>query len=186
MIVVLLVANIGLYLVMAVWTGSSDFSAATLFAWGGNLGAVSLHGEPWRLVTATFLHAGLQHIAGNMILLLVTGSFLERKIGSLRFASIYFASGIAGSMLSAWTHPQVVSIGASGAIAGLLGAMVTLKLGARAPEVSGMWMVQVIGLNALYSFAPNVDGMAHLGGFVAGLALGGLAAQRIPALLPRA
>ena len=180
MIVVLLVANIAVYLLMATRTGAVSWGAATLFAWGGNLGEVSLNGEPWRLFTAMFLHASPQHIIGNMILLLVTGSFLERKIGSPRFIAVYLASGLAGSLLTAWEHPQVVSIGASGAIAGLLGAMLTLKLASRAPEVSSAWMWQVIGINAIYSFAPDVDGLAHLGGFVSGLALGALTGMHLP------
>ena len=182
MIILLLAANIGLYVLMAVQTGQLTFGAYTLLQWGGNLGELSLHGEPWRLVSGMFLHSSLQHIFGNMVLLLITGAFLERKIGSARFLAIYLLSGVSGSVLSAWTHPDIVSIGASGAIAGLLGAMVTLKFSSRAPEVGSAWMWQVIGINALYSFAPGVDGLAHLGGFVAGLALGGYAATTIPAV----
>ena len=183
MIFVLLVVDIAIYLFMAASTGQTSWRASQLLQWGGNLGELSLHGQPWRLLTAVFVHASPQHIFGNMVLLLVSGSFLERKVGSVRFVLIYLATGLAGSLLSAWAHPDIVSVGASGAIAGLLGTMVTLKLTARAPEVSGGWMVQVIGVNALYSFAPDVDGLAHLGGFVAGLALGAVAARVIPSMV---
>ncbi len=182
MIVVLLTANVVIFLVMAASTGTMNWDAQTLFEWGGNLGRASLHGQPWRIVTATFLHASLPHIFGNMVLLLITGAFLERKLGSLLFTLVYFACGIAGGVLSAWSHPNVVGIGASGAIAGLLGAMIALYATRRAPEVSGAWIAQTFVINALYSFAPNVDGLAHLGGFLGGLLLGFLLATRMPAI----
>lgn len=180
MIYVVFAANVAVYLLMTSQTGTFSWGAYELFDWGANMGEASLHGQPWRLFTAMFLHAGFQHIFGNMVLLLITGAIVERKIGSARFIAVYLASGLAGSLLTAFLHPQIVAIGASGAIAGLLGALVTLKLTARAPEVSGAWMWQVIGVNALYSFAPNVDGLAHLGGFIGGLVFGGLAGMHLP------
>ncbi len=186
MIFVLLAANILIFLTMTAQTGAMSWNARTLFDWGGNLGLASLHGQPWRIVTATFLHASLSHIFGNMVLLLITGSFLERKLGSVRFVLVYLACGIAGGVLSAWSHPNVVGVGASGAIAGLLGAMIALYATRRAPEVSGAWIAQTFVINALYSFAPNVDWLAHLGGFLAGLGLGALLATRMPAMEARA
>ena len=184
MIYVLLGANIGMYILMFGRTGHVDFDARTLFAWGGNLGAASLHGQPWRIVSATFLHAGFGHLFGNMVLLFITGRYLERKVGSLLFTLVYLACGVAGGLLSAWDHPLVVSVGASGAIAGLLGAMIALYAMRRAPEVSGSWIVQTFAINALYSFAPNVDGFAHLGGFVAGLVLGLALSRSVASLEP--
>ena len=159
---------------MAAETGRFAWSARTLFNWGGNLGTLSLRTEPWRLITCTFLHANPGHILGNMVLLAITGSFLERRLGSARFLLGYGACGIAASILSAWYHPMVVGIGASGAIAGLLGILIVLYLAGRAREISGAWLTQTVGVNAIYSFVPNVDWTAHLGGLLAGFVVGAL------------
>ncbi len=164
---------------MAVSTGRTSWGARTLFDWGGNLGELSLHGEPWRLLSGTFLHASPGHILGNMVLLAITGSYLQRRLGPAPFLAAYLACGVLASLLSAYAHPDVVGIGASGAIAGLLGLMVALYLAGRAQDVSGSWIVQTVGINALYSFAPNVDWTAHLGGFVAGLLIGGAVSRRL-------
>ena len=180
MLVLLLAANVAVYVIMVLSTHHSGWDAWELLAWGGNLGKLSLHGEAWRLLTATFLHASFTHILGNMVLLLITGGILERKLGSAMFFGVYVTCGLAGSALSAWANPNVVGVGASGAIAGLLGCILILKLTARAPEVRGAWIGQILVLNGIYSFAPNVDGLAHLGGFVAGLALGAVLAVQLP------
>ena len=159
---------------MAVQTGRVEWSARTLFDWGGNLGVVSLHSEPWRLVTGTFLHASPGHILGNMVLLAITGGVLQRRLGPVRFLLAYLACGIAASALSAWYHPAIVGIGASGAIAGLLGILIVLYLAGDVREVSGAWITQTVAINAVYSFVPNVDWTAHLGGLLAGFIAGAL------------
>ena len=109
-----------------------------------------------------------------MALLAITGLVVEAKLGSVRALIAYLACGLAGSLLSAVINPQVISVGASGAIAGLLGIMVVLYASGRAPEVRGAWIAQTLGMNALYSFAPDVDWAAHAGGFIAGLVAGGV------------
>jgi rhomboid protease GluP len=153
--------------------GQSDTSVAQLLAWGGNLGALTLHGEPGRLVSAMYLHVNIAHIASNMVVLLVRGQFVERDIGAVRTFAVYTICGVAGGLLSALGHPDVVAVGASGAIAGLLGVMVVFYLAGRAEGVSGGGLFRVIAVNAVGSLAPGVDALAHLGGFVAGLASGG-------------
>ena len=180
MLILLVMANIVVFALMAASTGEFAWSATTLYAWGGNLGVTSLHGQPWRLLTALFLHAGISHIVGNMLLLAITGSFVERKIGPAPMLAAYLACGLAASLASACTHPGTVSIGASGAIAGLLGIMVAFYASRRMPEIRGAWIAQTVGLNALYSFVPNVDWTAHAAGFVTGLAAGALLLKRHP------
>lgn len=174
MLLTVIALNVGLYVLMAYRLDHLSFTARELLAWGGDLGALSLHGQPWRLLSATYLHASLTHIAGNMILLGIIGSYVEPRIGRLRVLAAYTACGLAASLLSAWGHPQVVGVGASGAVAGLLGVVVMFYSSGRHPEISGSWVAQTVGINALYSFAPSVDWLAHLGGFGAGLACGGV------------
>ena len=172
MLYVVIGANTAVFLLMTVITGSMGWSARQLLAWGGNLGELSLHGQWWRLFTATYLHANLQHILGNMVLLAITGTYVSARIGPVWFFLTYTLCGCLASLLSAWGNPAVVSIGASGAIAGVLGIMVAFYASRRFPEIRGSWVAQTVGINALYSFAPNVDGLAHLGGFAAGLTCG--------------
>ena len=171
MLYTILLANVAIYGLMVFRTGQVDWGARTLLAWGGDLGELSLHGEPWRLLTGMFLHASPQHVIGNMILLAIAGGFLQAKVGPWRFLAVYLACGLAASLLSAWGHPDIVGVGASGAIAGVVGVIVAFYFGGRS-EVRGAWVAQTVGINALYSLAPSVDWLAHLGGFVAGLACG--------------
>lgn len=172
MVIILLMANVAVFLAMAGSTGTIDWSAQTLLDWGGNLGSLSLHGAWWRLVTANFLHAGLQHILGNMVLLLIAGRMVESKIGALAFLTVYMICGVAAEALSAAGHPGVVGIGASGAIAGIMGVAVVLAQSRRCPDIDGRWLLQTLALNAVYSLMPSVDWLAHLGGFLAGLVCG--------------
>lgn len=123
--------------------------------------------EPWRLVASMFLHVGLVHLLCNMLALLSFGSTVERDYGSVRFSFFYFASGIAGSLLS------VGGVGASGAIFGMIGVLCGghVRFGMydrRALQQQIMYLVlfTVISLNA------NIDHMAHLGGIIAGFILG--------------
>ena len=181
MLLLVMIANLGIYAAMAAATGALSWDAEELLAWGGDLGALSLHGQPWRLLTGTYLHAGPWHIFGNLALLGITGAYVEPRIGSWTSLIVYTLCGLAGSALSAWGHPEVVGIGASGAIAGLLGLVLAFYLSGQHPEVGGRWIAQTVGINALYSLAPDVDWLAHLGGFLAGLACGGaLISYRTP------
>ena len=176
MLILIMLANAAVFLAMMASTGVTDWSARTLLAWGGNLGELSLHGEWWRLWTATYLHAGFMHLVGNMLLLAMAGGVVQARIGQFPLLVAYTLCGLAGGLFSAFGSPQVVSVGASGAIAGIVGILVVLQASGRAPEVSGAWVAQIVVINGLYSFAPNVDWLAHLGGFLAGLLAGGVLA----------
>jgi rhomboid protease GluP len=145
-----------------------DWTARFLVNWGGNFGRLTLNGEEWRLLTAIFLHAGLVHIAGNLLCLLVWGSITETILGTVRFVLAYFACGLLASLASASLNPGTVSVGASGAIAGLLGAMVVIWLKGDA-RVSGQNVFANIALNAVISLHPSVDWIGHAVGFAAGL-----------------
>jgi membrane associated rhomboid family serine protease len=150
-----------------------------LLDWGADFGPLSLHGEWWRLVTCCFLHLGVIHIAMNMFILLQAGAFAEALFGRVRFLLLYLLAGIGGSLASAFRQPPVVSVGASGAIFGVYGAILAFLLMQRRavnPESAGK-IAKGAGVFLVYNLAfgvavPGVDLSAHLGGLVAGFLVG--------------
>ena len=132
------------------------------------------HGEWWRIVTGGFLHAGLFHLGMNMLLLWLLGSQLEPLLGRARFASLYLACLVAGSFGALVVSPSVGTVGASGAVFGLMGAAVI------AQRRSGIdvWRNGIGGLvliNLLLTFAvPGIAIGAHVAGLVGGVVVGAL------------
>jgi rhomboid protease GluP len=130
-------------------------------------------GEWWRLFSCTFLHGGVLHAGLNVLVLWMLGRSLERFIGSTRFVLIYFTAGLAGS-LSSSLFVSSQSVGASGAIWGLLGAEAALAFYPRPllpPSLIGVarrTAAANLGLNLLNSFNPHVDLAAHVGGGLMG------------------
>ena len=128
--------------------------------------------EYWRLLTAGFLHAGMFHLLFNMFALYVLGSLLEPAVGRFRFGLIYFVSLLAGSFGALLLEPNSPTVGASGAIFGLMGAaVIVMRNRGISPMESGLgfW----IGLNLIITFTvPNIS----IGGHIGGLLGGGLAA----------
>jgi membrane associated rhomboid family serine protease len=124
-------------------------------------------GQYARLITAAFLHAGLLHLATNMITLYIVGTPLERVLRPARYLTVYLLSALGGSLLSVWLSPEFsVGVGASGAIFGLFGALVVLRRQVGA-EAGGLAVL--IGLNLVISFTvPNISWQAHIGGLVTG------------------
>ena len=106
-------------------SGASVFdpSLEQVVAWGGDFGPATLGSDWWRLVTATFVHVGLLHLALNMWCLLTLGPIAERVFGRGLFFLLYLVSGVAGSATSLLVHPLIVGAGASGAIFGVAGAL---------------------------------------------------------------
>jgi rhomboid protease GluP len=135
-----------------------------------------LQGEWWRLFSCTFLHGGELHVGLNVLVLCMLGRSLERFIGSTRFVLIYFAAGLAGSASSA-LFVSSQSVGASGAIWGLLGAEAALAFYPRPllpPALIGMSRraaAATLALNLAISFIPHVDIAAHVGGGLMGVAV---------------
>ncbi len=169
------------YLLMVLsGVSATEPNVGDLFAWGATAGVeVALNNQWWRLLTATFLHGNLIHLAVNMLCLWQVGPVVERLYGNVGFALLYLASGIGGSMASAWWHPLVVGVGASGAIFGLIGGMVAFLLVHRAtippsvlrPMRSGL--LTFVLFNVLFGLAwPGIDNAAHLGGLASGCVAG--------------
>jgi membrane associated rhomboid family serine protease len=129
-------------------------------------------GQYWRLVTAGFLHAGFLHLFFNMFALYILGSLLEPAIGRLRFSLVFGASLLAGSFGALLLQPNAPTVGASGAIFGLMGAgVVALRKSGINPMQSGLglWIL----LNLLLTFTiPGLSIGGHLGGLIGGLLAG--------------
>ncbi|MBB6142107.1 rhomboid protease GluP [Silvibacterium bohemicum] len=164
-----------------------------LLRFGANYGpAVLLGGEWWRLITAMFVHVGIIHIATNMWCLWNLGLLAEPLMGPMGVVAAYVLTGFAGNLLSIAVHPGVangsegiVGAGASGAIFGLAGVLILLLKSPLLPlpkeELKRLrWSVIQfsilnfgIGLYTAFGKSPvQIDNMAHLGGFLSGLALG--------------
>ena len=133
-------------------------------------------GEWWRLITAAFLHYGPLHLALNMLALWWFGAALEQALGRGRFILLYLVSGLAGSAGALITSPDALTVGASGAIFGILGAALVLEQ--QRNFVFGGSALSLIAINLVFTFAfPNISIGGHLGG-LAGGALGMLALSR--------
>ncbi|HJD45774.1 MAG TPA: rhomboid family intramembrane serine protease [Candidatus Mediterraneibacter norfolkensis] len=132
----------------------------------------------YRIITSVFLHFGIQHLMNNMVMLGALGWNLEREIGKIRFLVIYFVSGIAGNILSMYLNiihdEQVISAGASGAIFGLMGALVYVVIAnrGRLGRLSGRGMMILVFLSLYFGLTSSgVDNWAHIGGLVSGFIL---------------
>jgi membrane associated rhomboid family serine protease len=141
--------------------------------WGMWPIGVALGGEWWRLITSAFLHGSFLHIAFNMYVLFALGPTLERILGHGRYIVLYITAAFGGSVASyVFSDANVVSVGASGAIFGLMGALVVAGKRLRYDITQ---VLILIGINIAIGFiAPGVDWRAHLGGLVAGAAVAGL------------
>jgi membrane associated rhomboid family serine protease len=152
-------------------TNASLYNHADLFG-----PAIANQHEYWRLITAGFLHAGLLHIGFNMYLLYILGTILEPALGHWRFALLYFVSLLAGSFGALLVTPDAHTIGASGAVFGLMGAAV-LEARARGISVVQNQIGFLIVINLVFSFTfSGISIGGHIGGLVGG-ALAALALQ---------
>ncbi|WP_316877428.1 rhomboid family intramembrane serine protease, partial [Ralstonia edaphi] len=174
--------------------GFVTFSPSALYRLGGNLAALSLTGDTWRLLTNVFLHAGIVHLLLNMYMLFLVGRLAERWFGQAGTLAIYLLGGLWASYASAcWLGWQLVSqadasmtvsVGASGAIMALCGSLIVMAwlhddtpplLAKEGATLSGTGKVlmQTVAINIVMGFAINgVDQAAHLGGLLAGAIFG--------------
>ncbi|KAF9601742.1 hypothetical protein IFM89_022856 [Coptis chinensis] len=152
-------------------------SSITLDKMGAKVVSKVVHGhQGWRLFTAMWLHAGVFHLLANMLSLLFIGIRLEQEFGFVRIGMLYLISGIGGNVLSALFIQDSISVGASGALFGLLGSMLS--------ELLTNWTIYsnklaalltlllIIAINLAVGILPHVDNFAHIGGFASGLLLG--------------
>jgi membrane associated rhomboid family serine protease len=127
-------------------------------------------GEWWRLLTSTLLHGSILHLLFNMYALYWLGPQLERSLGHIRFAALYVLSALGGSVASYWfSDLRTVSVGASGAIFGLITA--TIVIG-REMRTDVSQLIVLLGINVVIGFwQPGIDWRAHFGGAVTGAAI---------------
>jgi membrane associated rhomboid family serine protease len=169
--VALVALNVAVYL-LTIYDGGGglDSPGGKIFQDGALVGAaIDLNGDWYRLVTAMFLHAGVLHIAFNMLALYWLGTVVEQAIGTWRFLLVYFVSGLAGSAGALLlTGPFAFTVGASGAIFGIMGALLVLEYVATG-TFAGQALTLIL-LNLALTFAiPNISIGGHLGGLVGGV-----------------
>jgi membrane associated rhomboid family serine protease len=176
---ILIALNVLTYMVLALLSQNIiEISSGALINMGGQVNSLVAQGEVWRIFTAMFLHAGIAHIGLNMLSLFFIGPAVELFYGKWRYLVIYLASGIIGGVVSYFMLPQGVLIGASGAIAGIFGALGAFffvnrrALGAAANAMLGQWLFWLL-INVAFDFSsPGIGWQAHLGGLASGLILG--------------
>jgi rhomboid protease GluP len=177
--IVLLAINLAIFIIM-VASGVSWISPQTdqVLRWGADYGPYTLSGQYWRLITSMFLHFGIIHIFGNMWCLWSLGELAEKLIDSVSLLGLYLVTGIGASLLSLSWDPMRVSAGASGAIFGIAGALISVlyfgNLGLQPASVRKLlgYVIRFAFLNLLFGLQGHIDNMAHLGGLVTGLAAG--------------
>ena len=177
---ILIGINLAVWLLTEATGGSED--VGTLARLGAASGERIASGEYWRLFTAIFLHAGLMHLGLNCLGLFILGRQLEAIYGQVRFIALYLISGIAGSVVSYALNLSLatyaIGVGASGAVFGILGGLVAFFLYNRdffgsAGRQTLVGLLVIAGVNFVFGLTTQgVDNYAHLGGFVAGVALG--------------
>ena len=158
-------------------------TSGTMQAMGGISGEVLLRlgakspyilvGQWWRLVTAIFLHAGLLHIGMNLWCLFDLGPEVESLFSTAKFVVFYLVTGVVGFVLSLWWRPMGMSIGASGAICGLIGVLIGASfhhghLGKAYRGQLWRWVIYI----AIFGIFLPIDNAAHFGGLIAGILLG--------------
>ncbi len=138
--------------------------------------------QPWRFVTAVFLHGSLLHIGFNMWVLMDIGPTIEELYGSARYLFLFTATGAFGYVVSATFGNR--SVGASGSLLGLIGVLLAVTLGRRSESMRALrsqlisWLIYIAVLGLIMR---GIDNFAHLGGFVSGFALGKIMVDRQPA-----
>lgn len=166
---------IGLYVAAFIWQVATGALASqeAIMAAGALRGAEVADGQVWRLVSATFLHGGIDHIIGNSVMMFIVGLGLEHALGTRQMIWVYGAAGLGGSILSALLNDGP-SVGASGAIFGVMAGLVAVLHRHRARiHVRDRRIALVLALLALWQlfngfFTPYIDNWAHLGGAITG------------------
>lgn len=182
--VILIAANVLVFIILAIIGNTQDvefmYSHGAMSAYGA-----MAEKEYWRFFTSMFLHFGPEHLLNNMLLLAVSSSYVEPELGHVRFSLIYVVSGILGSIISCvymiYKASYSVSAGASGAIFGIVGALLYIVLIHKGSfsgiKLKGM-ILSVFLMLFLGITSTGVDNAAHIGGFVAGFLVATLTGLR--------
>jgi|TARA_B100000315_G_C14564515_1_gene582232 rhomboid protease GluP len=174
---ILLVTNIFIYIITSIASSSYIQTSQEVMLILGQANYLVLQGHLWQLFTSIFVHANLIHLFGNMIFLMIFGLGAETLYGWRNYYTIYFASGLFGSILSLLLGMNTISVGASGAIFGLFGAVTIYsgKMNLQSILVALIYAVYFFILN----IGVNVNVFAHAGGLLVGLVLGYRYSQKL-------
>jgi membrane associated rhomboid family serine protease len=165
---VLIGINVVIYLITAVQGAGINAPGGRLFNDMFLYGPFVNHGDWWRLITAAFLHASILHIGLNMYVLWIIGGPVETYLGRARFVSLYFVSGLAGSAGALVVTPLALTVGASGAIFGILGALLIIEWQTTG-RLAGNAMTWIV-INLVLSYViPGVSIGGHVGGLIGGI-----------------
>ena len=168
----ILFVNVALWLITEIMLGGST---KTLLNFGANYAPFVKNGDTWRLVTSIFLHGGISHLIFNSIALLAFGNMIENVFGKRNFLILYICSGISGSALSVTFNSNVVSVGSSGAIFGMLGGLIVYyyymrKINPIYAKGNLYGLGLMLMLNLFWGLSSTrIDNWAHLGGLLGGL-----------------
>ncbi|MBF1857419.1 rhomboid family intramembrane serine protease, partial [Escherichia coli] len=181
---------VGIFCYLAQWMSYEEVDQSALIHLGANVASLTLSDESWRLLSSVFLHSSFSHLLMNMFALLVVGTVAERILGKWRLLIIWLFSGIFGGLISACytlreSEQIVISIGASGAIMGIAGAAIATQLasGAGTHHKNQRRVFPLLGMVALTLLygtrQTGIDNACHIGGLIAGGALGWLSARLV-------
>lgn len=175
----LIALNVLVYLIMALMSQNLiNIDNGVLINMGAQVNDYIAQGQFWRIFTAMFLHVGIFHIGLNMLSLFFIGTLVEIFYGKWRYLVIYLLSGIIGGVVFLLLSPGGATVGASGAIAGVFGALGAFflinrrALGPAANAMMGQWVFWLVINVAFDAYNTSIDWQAHLGGLIAGFALG--------------
>ena len=180
--IILIAASVLVFAIMVLRGVSAiDPTPEQAIAFGADFGPLTLSGQWWRLFTSMFVHFGFIHLGLNMWCLWNLGRAAERLLGRFSYLLAYLASGIFGSIASVYWHPRVAGAGASGAIFGLAGVLVSFVYLKKTPahlQINSKILGSLgtfIAYNLLFGAAiPGISNAAHIGGLVMGFAVGAL------------
>jgi membrane associated rhomboid family serine protease len=174
---ILIALNVGIYLLELAGGGEINGTRNEIYVNGVLFGPFVADGDWWRLFTSMFLHYGPIHLGMNMLALWWFGAAVEQVLGRGRYLLLYVVSGLAGSAGALIFSPESATVGASGALFGILGAALVLER--QRTYVFGGGALGIIALNLVFTFAiPGISIGGHLGGLTGG-ALGMLALSRL-------
>jgi rhomboid protease GluP len=179
---VLIGLNVAVYIYTSL-AGGNFFTTSDSMVWqyGQVNGLILNYGAYYQLLTSIFIHAGIVHLAGNMLFLLVFGLRGEEMFSLPEYLGIYILGGLAGNVLSLILGPTLISVGASGAIFAMFGACAVYARRSIGQSIFGALIFGFFLL--MISAGENVNILAHIGGLAAGLAIGYvLARERSPQL----
>ena len=172
---ILIMARVLMFGICCIFDGIDALRSITNYTalkMGANFAPLIRQGELWRVITYMFLHASLLHLIVNMYSLYALGASVENFLGRWKFIVVYFVSGICGGLLSAATGSNTISVGASGAIFGLAGALLYFGYHYRTylGEAIKKQIIPIILINLLIGYLiAGIDNFGHIGGLIGGI-----------------